>query len=172
MRGQQLVLKKGMRITRPAPLHLALFAFPVWTNHVAGEHARPRPRIAPTAPSWPRVPPVGPTAKWPSTLGGAVSLTLAMNKTALNGKNLEEQDDGSWLRASKSWLRRGCFSLLHRCLRSYGHERPRRRRKPSVEGRAGSWEASGVRRCYSALQHLCTPSRRRPVVCLQVRLAA
>ena len=35
-----------------------------------------------------------------------------------NLKNSEEQDDGSWLRASKSWRRRGCFSLLHRCLRS------------------------------------------------------
>jgi len=29
-------------------------------------------------------------------------------------------------------------------------ERPRRRLKPSVEGRAGPWEASGVRRCYVA----------------------
>ena len=33
---------------------------------------------------------------------------------------------------------------------AYGHERPRRGRKPSVEGRAGPWEASGVRRCYVA----------------------
>jgi len=63
-----------------------LFAFRVWTNHVAGVRARRRSHMAPTASLWPRVPPVRPTAKWPSTLGSPVSLTLAMNKTALNGK--------------------------------------------------------------------------------------
>ena len=40
--------------------------------------------------------------------------------------------------------------VFHCYIAAYGHERPRRRRKPSVEGRAGPWEASGVRRCYVA----------------------
>ena len=62
-------------------------------------------------------------------------------------RDLEEQDDGSWLRAAKSWPRRGVF---HCYIAAYSHERPHRRRKPSVEGRAGPWEASGVRRCYVA----------------------
>jgi len=39
---------------------------------------------------------------------------------------------------------------FHCYIAAYGHERPRRRRNPSVEGRAGPWEASGVRRCYVA----------------------
>ena len=38
--------------------------------------------------------------------------------------------------------------VFHCYIAAYGHERPRRRRKPSVEGRAGPWEASGVHRCY------------------------
>jgi len=40
--------------------------------------------------------------------------------------------------------------VFHCYIAAYGHERPRRRRKPSVEGRAGPWEASGVRRCFVA----------------------
>ena len=39
--------------------------------------------------------------------------------------------------------------VFHCYIAAYGHERPRRGRKPSVEGRAGPWEASGVRRCYA-----------------------
>jgi len=44
----------------------------------------------------------------------------------------------------------GVFFTLTPLPTWYGHERPRRRRKPSVEGRAGPWEASGVHRCYVA----------------------
>ena len=40
--------------------------------------------------------------------------------------------------------------VFHCYIAGHGHERPRRRRKPFVEGRAGPWEASGVRRCYVA----------------------
>ena len=54
------------------------FAFHTLANHVAGVRARRRPHMAPTASLWPRVPPVRPTAKWPSTLGGAVSVRLAV----------------------------------------------------------------------------------------------
>ena len=42
----------------------------------------------------------------------------------------------------------GVFFTVTSLPTRYGHERPRRRRKPSVEGRAGPWEVSGVRRCY------------------------
>ena len=45
---------------------------------------------------------------------------------------------------------RGCFSFTVTSLATVMNVHPRRRRKPSVEGRAGRWEASGVRRCYVA----------------------
>ena len=41
--------------------------------------------------------------------------------------------------------------VFHCYIAAYGHERPRRRRKPFVEGRAGPWEVLGVRRCYAAV---------------------
>ena len=39
--------------------------------------------------------------------------------------------------------------VFHCYIAAYSHERPRRGRKPSVEGHAGPWEASRVRRCYT-----------------------
>ena len=73
--------------------------------------------------------------------------------------------------------------VFHCYIAAYGHERPCRRRKPSVEGRAGPWEASGVRRCYvafsvarkglscvDACRAAAAPERRWPVLAFNAGL--
>jgi len=71
---------------------------------------------------------------------------LARGETDVNPRQLELcSTGGEFLK-----IRKNRHQRHQRYIAAYGHERPRRRRKPFVEGRAGPWEAPGVRRCYVA----------------------